>query len=197
MKRTDPSVLQSLTFTSMYTTEDPGVQWHRLLIQHAWGPRLNPKHRTEQKSKTVLFAYQDDHTKQQLSLNSLASQWLWPRFPLIFSYFHSYILELILETLNQWFSATFPHVVVTPSDEIISFLHPNCDFAIVMNCNISIWHALPVKESFDSKRSQPTGSEPRFKPKCLTLTGKNTHQYITSGFLDKEIIYTLNIVYVL
>lgn len=194
MKRTDPSVLQSLTFTSMYTTGDPGVSDCSSSMLEALG---SPQHRTEQ--QTVLFACQDDHTKQ-FSLNSLTPSMTVTSISTNFSYFHSYILEFILETLNQWFSASFlipqnfstvPHVVVTPNNEIILFLHPKCNFAIVMNCDINICYAFPVKESFDSKGSQLTGSEPRFKPKCFTLIGKNTHQYITSGFLDKEIINIL------
>jgi hypothetical protein len=52
-------------------------------------------------------------------------------------------------TLEQWFSSFLmlwalnpvPHVVVTPNRKIILLLRYNCNFAIVMNHNVTIWYA--------------------------------------------------------
>lgn len=58
-------------------------------------------------------------------------------------------LDSLWNHIEQWFSSflmmwhfnTTPHVVVTPNPKQFQCYFINCNFATVMNCNISIWYA--------------------------------------------------------
>jgi hypothetical protein len=65
------------------------------------------------------------------------------------------------------------HVIVTPDIKLFSLLLHNCNFAIVMNCNINNWYtACLVCDSYSNhKEVLTTGGEPllhgaRFWPAC-------------------------------
>ena len=69
--------------------------------------------------------------------------------------------------LNHWFSGflmlqlfnTIPHVVVTPTINLLLFLHHHCNFAI-MNHKVNIWYLNLLKGFFDTpNRSWPIGWE--------------------------------------
>lgn len=70
--------------------------------------------------------------------------------------------------LVLWLLNTVPHVAVMSPNKIISILLYNCNFAIVLHCNINIWYTYNL--ICDTWGSRPTGWEPLLRQFSMYLS---------------------------